>query len=40
MRNNYETPVVILIQLDTTDIVRTSPGDNFVEDDFPAFVGN
>ena len=40
MRNDYESPVVVLTQLDTTDIVRTSPGDNYAEDDFPAFSGN
>ena len=40
MKSIYETPTITWIVLEATDIVRTSPGDNCVEDDFPAFVGN
>ena len=39
MKQFYEEPNVILIVLDQTDIVRTSPGDGYEEDDFPAFGG-
>lgn len=39
MKSIYETPDVILILIESTDIVRTSPGDNYEEDDFPAFQG-
>lgn len=35
----YEEPKVELIVINQTDIVRTSPGDYFEEDDFPAFQG-
>ena len=37
MKSIYETPNIILVVLETADVVRTSPGDNYVEDDFPAF---
>ena len=40
MKSIYETPNITLIVLETTDIVRTSPGDNYVGDDFPAWNGN
>ena len=39
MKQLYEEPSVVLILMNQTDIVRTSPGDNFEEDDFPAFQG-
>lgn len=40
MKSIYETPKIVLILMETTDIVRTSPGDNFEGDDFPEFTGN
>ena len=40
MKNIYETHNIVLTVLETTDIVRTSPGDNFAGDDFPAFQGS
>lgn len=40
MKSIYETPDITLIVVEPTDIVRTSPGDNFVGDDFPVFEGN
>lgn len=39
MKPFYEEPNVILIVMEQTDIVRTSPGDNYEGDDFPAFEG-
>ncbi len=39
MKEFYEAPDLILIVMEQSDIVRTSPGDNYEEDDFPAFEG-
>lgn len=36
----YETPIMVVISLQETDVVRTSGGDNYEGDDFPAFTGN
>lgn len=38
MKGIYETPTIALIVVQTEDIVRTSPGDNYEGDDFPAFT--
>ena len=38
MKTIYDSPSVILITLKETDIVRTSPGDKYEGDDFPAFA--
>ena len=40
MKQFYEEPNVEVIVIPQTDIVRTSPGDNYVGDDFPAFEEN
>ena len=40
MKSIYETPDITLIVVELTDIVRTSPGDNFVGDDFPGWEEN
>ena len=39
MKSIYEQPNIVLTLLEENDIVRTSPGDGFEEDDFPAFKG-
>ena len=39
MKNtNYETPIVAVSQLETTDIVRTSPTSDTVEFDANGFI--
>lgn len=40
MKSIYEQPNIVFTLLEENDIVRTSPGDNFEGDDFPAFQGN
>ena len=39
MKQFYEEPIVVLIVMDQTDIVRTSSGDKYEGDDFPPFEG-
>ncbi len=40
MKNtNYETPIVAVSQLETADIVRTSPTSDTVESDANSFLG-
>lgn len=38
MKDVYETPTIVLTVLQAEDIVRTSPGDEYTGDDFPAFT--
>ena len=37
MRRIYEEPCVLVVLIEQSDVVRTSPGDEFIGDDFPPF---